>query len=43
MRGILADIEDAGGSRTHFNRVAAGGLAVWLQRHSLMSHVPARN
>jgi hypothetical protein len=23
---------DAGGSRTHFDRVAAGGLAVWLQR-----------
>lgn len=25
---------DAGGSRTHFNRVAAGRLAVWLQHHS---------
>ena len=24
---------DAGGSRTHFNRVAVGSLAVWLQRH----------
>jgi hypothetical protein len=24
--------KDAGGSRTHFNRVAAGCLAVWLQR-----------
>src|SRR5258705_13325944 len=23
---------DAGGSRTHLNRVAAGRLAVWLQR-----------
>ncbi len=25
---------DAGGSRTHFNRVAAGRLAVWLQRRT---------
>jgi hypothetical protein len=33
---------DAGGSRTHLNRVAAGRLAVWLQRHN-SSHVPARN
>ena len=24
---------DAGGNRTHLNRVAAGRLAVWLQRH----------
>ena len=24
---------DAGGSRTHFDRVATGCLAVWLQRH----------
>ena len=28
---------DAGGSRTHFDRVAAGCLAVWLQRLSLLS------
>ena len=28
-------IRDAGGSRTHLNRVAAGCLAVWLQRLSL--------
>ena len=32
---------DAGGSRTHLNRVATGRLAVWLQRQE--SHVPARN
>ena len=25
-------VRDAGGSRTHLNRVAAGRLAVWLQR-----------
>ena len=25
--------KDAGGSRTHLDRVAAGCLAVWLQRH----------
>ena len=24
---------DAGGNRTHFDRVAAGCLAIWLQRH----------
>lgn len=24
--------KDAGGSRTHFDRVAAGCLAIWLQR-----------
>jgi hypothetical protein len=28
---------DAGGSRTHLNRVAAGRLAVWLQRRKVMS------
>jgi hypothetical protein len=28
-----APARNAGGSRTHFNRVAAGRLAVWLQRH----------
>ena len=28
-------LRDAGGSRTHFNRFAAGGLAVWLQRHQV--------
>jgi hypothetical protein len=27
--------KDAGGSRTHFNRVAAGRLAVWLQRRGV--------
>src|SRR4051812_2897521 len=31
---------DAGGSRTHLDRVAAGRLAVWLQRHC---HVLARS
>src|SRR5438874_11663194 len=25
--------KDAGGSRTHIDRVAAGCLAIWLQRH----------
>jgi hypothetical protein len=30
---IAAIRRDAGGSRTHLNRVAAGRLAVWLQRH----------
>ena len=24
--------KDAGGSRTHFDRFAAGSLAIWLQR-----------
>jgi hypothetical protein len=28
---------DAGGSRTHLNRFAAGRLAVWLQRRKVMS------
>jgi hypothetical protein len=28
---------DAGGSRTHLNRVAAGRLAIWLQRRKVMS------
>ena len=26
-------VRDAGGNRTHFDRVAAGCLAIWLQRH----------
>src|SRR5439155_25526266 len=28
---------DAGGNRTHFDRVAAGCLAIWLQRRALSS------
>jgi hypothetical protein len=34
-------VRDAGGSRTHLNRVAAGGRAVWLQRRDFS--VLARN
>ena len=34
-------VRDAGGSRTHLNRVAAGRLAVWLQRQE--RNVLARN
>ena len=34
---------DAGGSRTHFDRVAAGCLAVWLQRPWSERDVPARS
>ena len=30
-------VRDAGGSRTHFDRVAAGCLAIWLQRHCARS------
>ena len=30
-------VRDAGGSRTHFDRVAAGCRAVWLQRHCARS------
>lgn len=33
-------VRDAGGNRTHFRRVAAGRLAIWLQRPI---SVPARN
>lgn len=29
---LYVDQENAGGSRTHLNRVAAGRLAIWLQR-----------
>lgn len=32
---VLVRSRDAGGNRTHFHRVAAGCLAVWLQRHSV--------
>ncbi len=32
-------VRDAGGSRTHFDRVAAGCLAVWLQRQASSSGV----
>ena len=33
--------KDAGGSRTHLNRVAAGRLAVWLQRHRDLRDMPS--
>jgi hypothetical protein len=37
--GIAAFERDAGGNRTHFDRVAAGCLAVWLQRQVSSSGV----
>ncbi len=33
-------MKDAGGSRTHLNRVAAGRLAVWLQRQASVPSCP---
>ena len=29
---MLRMVRDAGGNRTHLNRFATGGLAIWLQR-----------
>ncbi len=37
--GLLSEQKDAGGSRTHLNRVAAGRLAVWLQRREWAANV----
>ena len=41
LLGEQRAVKDAGGSRTHLNRSAAGGRAVWLQRPT--SNVLARN
>ena len=34
--------KDVGGNRTHFYRVAAGGLAVWLRHRSLEARIRTR-
>ena len=39
-QSVDSTAEDAGGSRTHLNRVAAGRLAVWLQRQEVVMSPP---